>query len=463
MSKVIVIGSGPAGVLAAIALKRQGLEPTLYDKVEPLAALQESVRTGEPPNIQFGEVGGSVSLYGNGLRALRNLGLLEGVEELRDLNGLDEMNFMLMNGSDRIVRNLRTTKPGEIPPFVVLRSAFHAVLMKAANVLGIRSSVKRPFIETTKAMFMYALTRVCFRSFSGKKIKNLVQSDSGVTVEFEDGTITTGDLVIGADGIHSKTRKLIFENAPKPTCFGTGYLGVLDRQTNPDVPIVDFEHCMGLYMNPVEGHHVYFNRCGSTEGSFSVLDMNFDTINEDLDDWRPVTNLPRESETLGALVDSWGAPKSVGNCIRHAKRITPVNLYDLPDLPILYKNRVVLIGDAAHGTLPTYGQGLNQAIEDAATLGDLFGHFNKTLEQDYTTVFEIYNKVRIPRVHKCAALSRQTAARLRASSYFSMRIGRLFMRAIMTVFNAFQLNDDILYHDYRTDLVKAVPDIQFTS
>ncbi|KAI9342272.1 hypothetical protein BDR26DRAFT_967517 [Obelidium mucronatum] len=436
MSKVLVIGSGPAGVLTAIALKRQGLEPTLYDKVEPLAALKEAAVAGDVPTIQFGEVGGSVSLYGNGLRALRNLGLHAAIEELRSIDTFKTMHFMLMDGTDHIVRKVSTTKPGELPPFVVYRSLFHAVLMRAAHSLGIRS-------------------------YSGKKIQNLIQDASGVTVEFEDGTAVSGDLVVGADGIHSKTRRLVFESAPKPICFGTGYLGVLDRGVVADgTTTVDFEHDMGLYMDPLKGNHIYFNRCGVVEGSFAVLDLNFSTIDQELDEWRPVTNLPKEAEKLAATVDSWGAPKCVGMCIRNAKRITPVNLYDLPDLPILYKGRVVFVGDAAHGTLPTYGQGLNQAIEDAAALGDLFGHFKEA--EDYSKVFEIYNKVRLPRVHKCAELSRGVAARFRAASPFAMRVGRFIMKVIFTITNMLELNDAILYHDYRKDLVEAVPAIQFS-
>ncbi|KAI9342273.1 hypothetical protein BDR26DRAFT_1006746 [Obelidium mucronatum] len=411
MSKVIVIGSGPAGALTAIALKKQGLEPTLYDKVDPLTTIKEAAAAGETPVIQFGEVGGSISLYGNGLRVLRNMGLHDAIEELRSIDSFKTMRFMLMDGSDPVVRNIDTKKPGELPQLSVYRSRFHSVLMRAVHSLGIRV-------------------------FSGKKIKNLTQDASGVTVEFEDGTAAFGDLLVGADGIHSKTRQLIFEDAPKPVCFGTGYLGVLDRG----------------------GNAIYFNRCGTVEGSFQVLDLNFSTIDQELDDWRPVANLPKEAEKLAATVDSWGAPKSVGTCIRHSKRITPVNIYDLPDLPTFYKGRVVLVGDAAHGTLPTYGQGLNQALEDAAALGDLFGHF----KEDYKQAFEVYNKVRLPRAHKCSELARSIASRFKAPSPFAMKFGRFVMKVIFTITNMLELNDAIAYHDYRKDLVEAVPGIQFS-
>ncbi|KAJ3021492.1 UNVERIFIED_CONTAM: hypothetical protein HDU68_009609 [Siphonaria sp. JEL0065] len=433
MSKVIVIGSGPAGALTAIALKQQGLDPILYDKVEPLEAIKSAIMTGQPINLQFGDVGGSVSLYGNGLKAMRNLGLLDAVEVFRGEEPLTQMSFMLIDGSDRIIRKFTKNKPGEILPLHVLRADLHTILMKEANKLGIKS-------------------------FAGKKVKNITQTDSNVTVDFEDGTSAVGDFVVGADGIHSKTRKLIFEDAAKPVWFGTGYLGVFDRKTLPDGTKVDFDQAIGIYVNPVKAKGVAATR-SSYWGAYNVVDMDVHAVDESLDDWRPVNDLPKEAEQLGALVDSWGCPKSLGLCIRHSKRIAPINLYDLPDLPALYKNRVLLVGDAAHGTLPTYGQGLNMAMEDAAALGDLFAHFKNP--QDYSKVFKAYNDARLPRVHICAKLSRSIASRFKAPSNTVMRIGRFVMRLIFLVINLLEADDEMVDHDYRQDLVKAVPDIKF--
>ncbi|KAJ3075886.1 hypothetical protein HDU98_006657 [Podochytrium sp. JEL0797] len=423
---VVVIGAGPAGIIAAIALQKKGFHCTLYDKT----VLAASDEPGRLPTLNFGETGGGVSLYGNGLRALSNLGLLDAVETLRTDVDLDEMNFMLMNGSDRIVRDLSTTKKDEHRPLFVLRAQFHQILLKSAVQLGVKT-------------------------FVGKKLQSLEESESHVTVTFVDGTVATADFVVGADGVHSATRRLLFPEAAKPTIWGTGYIGVLERQD------ATFDYGMGLYMDPLKGHQIFFSTCGKTFATFivTIIGHTTDTSDPKNDDWRPVSDLPKESETLAALTASWGAPASVATCIRNAKRINPVSIYDLPDLATLHKGRVILVGDAAHGTLPTYGQGLNQAIEDGAALGDLFGHFQHA--DSYKKVFEVYDEVRKPRVQKCAAMSRTMGDRLQASSTVGMRIGRFIMRTIMTVTNVFQLNDAILYHNYRDDLVKAVPDITF--
>ncbi|KAJ3293932.1 hypothetical protein HDU79_011774 [Rhizoclosmatium sp. JEL0117] len=427
---VAVIGSGLAGAITAIALKKQGFEPTLYDKVDPLEVLKETVRTGEVLGIQFGEVGGDLTILGNGIKALQHLGLQSVLDEIQSDESLEEMSFLLLDGSDRIPK--KTQKKGEVKPVQVLRSNLHAALMKAVHKAGIKA-------------------------FAGKKIANLTQTENDVTVTFEDGTIVVSDFVVGADGIHSKTRRLLFPDAPKPEAFATGYVGVLDIGTRPNGVVVDFEYPGGVYSDPLNSRLVFGARCGKDIGAFFVADLNPAKLFDAGDDWRPYTDLPKESAKLADLVASWGTNESVVTCIRYAKRITPANLYDLPNLSAFHKGRVVLVGDSAHGTVPFYGQGLNQAIEDAGVLSDLFGHF----EDDYKKVFEVYDKIRVPRTRLCSASARKTAARMKASSKIDLKIGRFMMKLVFNILSLIGADDEVYFHDYRDDVKKAIPDIQF--
>ncbi|ORY45119.1 FAD/NAD(P)-binding domain-containing protein [Rhizoclosmatium globosum] len=339
---VAIIGAGPAGVVAAIALKRQGFEPTLYDKVDPIEVLKETLRTGEQGVIQFGETGGTVSLYGNGLRALKNLGLLDKVEELRRVQN-DSMVFALQDGSDRVVRNLHTTKPGEIEPMYVLRSEFHALLMRESNFLGVKT-------------------------FAGKKFASLEETaDSQVIVTFTDGTIVEVDFVIGADGVYSGVRRFIFPEAPLPTIYGCGYVGIVDLGPHPSGINVKFDDMMAIHMDPIGGHAMYNSTYSPTGGAFNIIDWNKpEGVTSDDADWKPYLDLPKETSKLAEVLEGWGMKQNLVDVVRTAKRLAPLSLVDLPDLPVFYKGRVVLIGDAAHGTLPTMGQGLNLALEDAA-------------------------------------------------------------------------------------------------
>ncbi|KAJ3078565.1 hypothetical protein HDU99_000517, partial [Rhizoclosmatium hyalinum] len=165
-----------------------------------------------------------------------------------------------------------------------------------------------------------------------------------------------------------------------------------------------------------------------------------------------------ESALLADEVASWGTNANVVKCIRHAKRIAPVNLYDLPDLSSFHKGRVILVGDAAHGTVPMAAQGLNQAIEDGGVLGDLLGHFQDT---DYKRAFELYDQIRVPRTHMCASNARGTWNRMKADNAIQAKIGRFMMRLVFTIMRIFGKDDEMFYHDFRDDVSAAVPGIQF--
>ncbi|ORY40909.1 FAD/NAD(P)-binding domain-containing protein [Rhizoclosmatium globosum] len=430
MPTVAIIGAGPAGAVAAIALKQKGYNVTLYDKIDPVAVLQSKGKNDDQ-TIEFGETGGGLSLYSNGLRALQNVGLLDAVETLRTGEAPKTFHFMKIDGSDPIIRKNAVTAPNEIPPLTVIRSEFHSVLIKEVHKAGIKTVIR-------------------------KKLKSVTENEDGVVIEFEDGTNTVADLVVAADGIHSKTRTAVFSEAPKPVCMAVGHIGVIERGTSPDGTLVDFDYPMQCYMAPVKGRVVVCAKNGAKMATFYALDC-YPPSNLDEDpDWRPYTDLPKEAASLAKTLEEWGVPQRAVTTIKNAKRITPVNVYDLPNLTTLVKGRVILIGDAAHGTTPTYGQGVNQAIEDAASLGDILGHFNNPAE--FKKGLEVYNKIRLPRAHLCSGLARSMASRFTAKSELIDWLNRLVMKLI---FGLTTSNDAMLSYDYREDLKKEVPGIRF--
>ncbi|KAJ3068587.1 hypothetical protein HDU99_003155, partial [Rhizoclosmatium hyalinum] len=287
-----------------------------------------------------------------------------------------------------------------------------------------------------------------------RKITDLVQSDKEVTITFENGTVVTADFVVGADGIHSKTRKLVFPEVEKPIVCCTGHIGVFDLTVFPR----DFDLNTGLYSDPLNSRMIFTSRCSDSEGDMQVFEFASETqgqVDGD-DEWRPYTDLPAESAKLAKVVESWGAAPNLVECVKHTVRITPVNIYDLPDLSTFYRGRVVLVGDAAHGTVPTYGQGVNQAIEDAGVLADLLGHFQDT---EYKKAFALYDSIRIPRTRLCAASARTTMQRMKANSKLDMKIGRFMMKTAFRIMRTFGMDDEVFFHDFRQDVIKAVPDI----
>ncbi|KAJ3331266.1 hypothetical protein HDU93_009844, partial [Gonapodya sp. JEL0774] len=173
-------------------------------------------------------------------------------------------------------------------------------------------------------------------------------------------------------------------------------------------------------------------------------------------DWLPYEDLPSESSRLSKHVEDWGAPKSVVNAVRFAKRITPIHMSDVPDMPTLHKGRVIFIGDAGHGTLPTQGQGLCQPIDDCDVLHELLINFPDFADGSYPTVFKLYDEIRLPRVHFVAAQSRAIMGHLTASNYIQSRVDRFIFRAILGVKNGLSLNDATFGYNTGKDVTKAL-------
>ncbi|KAI9336415.1 hypothetical protein DFJ73DRAFT_962571 [Zopfochytrium polystomum] len=451
----IVVGAGPVGIAAAIALHDSTAfkNVALYDRVDAADA------SASVPF--FGNTGGSISIYGNGLRCLDRLGVLDKVLA-ESSEGAPVMRFMLMDGSDAIIRNSVSNKAGELAPVQILRSTLHSVMLKHAVARGIP-------VHTSK------------------KLVGVVELNDGVVARFDDGSEAKADILIGADGIQSATRKCVFPDHPQPKYLAAGHLGVFDRNRavpaddkadaaggkvgDPDHVVLNLDHPMGVYSNPLDGTLIYAVHCGPTTGAWMVMQFekdgsssssSGDTAAARDDSWRPYTDLPRESTRLAETVAGWGAPRSVVSAVRHASRISPVAMYDLPDMAVLHRGRVVLLGDAAHGTLPTVGQGMSQGLEDALALAELLAEFTSPGGKsgggvpDYATAFSLYDSVRLPRAHLLCKMAREVGVRMQASNAVAMRIGRFIFGTIVMIRNYLGLNDEVIAYDYRKDLAPAV-------
>ncbi|KXS22199.1 FAD/NAD(P)-binding domain-containing protein [Gonapodya prolifera JEL478] len=430
---VMVIGAGPAGALAALALKKRGFDVVICEKRGPYRGGDKAGDTAP-----FWEVGGSVSLYGNGLRGLDRLGLLDDVMVATG-GGAEEIIFMLMDGTDPIRRKQTASRDGEHPPIQILRSTFHGILMRACDAAGIQL-----FLE--------------------KRLVGVSQTPTNVTATFADRTSLTADFLVAADGINSIVRTLAFPEAKPAQRVGAGYVGVFDLGMDVGVPGVAplrFDNPMALYMDPLDASIIFTVHCPEDNAGAWILMQLRPPQDEEDPDWRPYKDLPKESARLASIVDEWKAPKSVSAAIRYSKRITPLHMYDLPDMDTLHRGRILLVGDSGHGMLPTQGQGLCQAIEDCAVIYDLFGRFPDLSRGDvHPTVFRLYDSIRLKRVHFVASASRQVAAHWTASSGVQMRVGRFVFRTIVLVKNLFGLNDKILAHNFEADVEKALAEYQ---
>ncbi|TPX68828.1 hypothetical protein CcCBS67573_g07033 [Chytriomyces confervae] len=423
--EVIIIGAGLNGLALSIGLAKLGNKVSVYDKFD-LAQVALASKGG-PVTFEFGDVGGHVMVQTNGLRVLKRLGVLESVlDQGYTETGTIETANMDGTGMATLRITPRSQERDILYPCQILRSRLHAILLRSCQSFGVRV-------------------------FTGKTIVEFEEINNRVKCNFEDGTSAEGDLLVGADGIHSATRRLLF--GPEHTAEFTGivgYLGVTDVKDSDVVsrPLV-------MYLDRLNKREVAVCKVAPTKVAWRVSEYA-EPDEEASDTYRPYSNLPKESARLSKLVESWNAPAHVVTCIRDSARISPVVIYDLPDLSSFHKSRVVLVGDAAHGMRPNMGMGLSMGLEDVGVLYELFAGCT-----DLKRVLELYDQLRVPRTHKFSARARSAAANVYADTPFKAKMAHLTTKVAYGFLNMVgaRMEDDFVGFDS----VKEVNDALYPS
>ncbi len=186
----------------------------------------------------------------------------------------------------------------------------------------------------------------------GVVVTRLQEDKDGVLVEFSDGTRGRYSVVVGADGVNSQLRDLLFPDADKPRFAGQGvwrynlhrpkhvvnmhaYAG---RMGVGLVPLSD--KLMYLYLTTPEPNNPRYPRDGLAKAMRDKLDDAPPGIAEFVEQITHDDEVVYRPLTWHFLEGDW------------------------------YKGHVVLIGDAAHCTTPHLGQGAGMAIEDSLVLAD---------------------------------------------------------------------------------------------
>jgi salicylate hydroxylase len=256
------------------------------------------------------------------------------------------------------------------------------------------------------------------RAHFGKRLDHIYETDdadSPVVLHFKDGTISTCDVLIGADGVHSTTRRHILPpNDPATEATFTGSviyravvpieqavekLGEIRQESGlrggKDAMVVGFPISTGtgrLYNLGV----TVFNT-PSWEHKEWIVPADVSAVKKHFKDWDPyvrsqVELLPGDGKTL-----AW-------------------SVWDMPPAPYYSRGRVAIMGDAAHASTPYQGAGAGQAIEDAMVLSHLLGKcldprnvltYPKTPQRTIPLVLQAYDAVRRFRSQKVVVTSRE--------------------------------------------------------
>lgn len=315
MTRALVIGSGVAGPVLAMALSRIGVDCTVFERD------QTSDRRG----------GSWLTLQANGMDALDALGLAEPVESL----GFDVEHLSFVNGRGKSLGRMPMAAPradGRCSQ-MLQRDELYRVLTTLAAEHG---------VETVY----------------GKELVDGSVTSDGVRAQFSDGSTASGELLIGCDGIHSRVRVLIDPHAAAPRYVPVLNVGGYVPDFTVDVPAREFRmqfgtRCFFAWTPTPDGGIVWFaNPPMAREPEHGVLSGMSDA------QWRAWLHELMDGDVGPApeIIDAAPGP------------MFGWATYDMPVVRRWHNSRMLIIGDAAHATAPSAGQGASMALEDAAIL-----------------------------------------------------------------------------------------------
>ncbi len=313
VKRILVVGGGIGGLSAAIALRQPGFDVDVVEK-----------------NPAWDVYGVGIIQPGNALHALDKIGLArEAVEQGSPIYG---GRLFLTDGKTMIIEtDMPPSSVDGLPPGNgITRPRLHKILQK--HTLESGADVR-----------------------TGVTLTRLNDRGDGVEVNFTDGEQRDYDLVVGADGLYSQVRGLVFEEAPRPK-----YTGQLCWRYN--LPRIDGLDRIWMFRGP--------------NGSAGFVPIGKDVMYMLTTD-KPPSDLPLwpPAAGLAALYRERLSPFG-GIVAEHREMVVDDDAVVVRPLenvlvpPPWHRGRVVLIGDAAHATTPHCGQGAAQAIEDALVLAE---------------------------------------------------------------------------------------------
>jgi len=340
--RVLIIGAGPGGLTAAIALRRVGIEAQVFDRVPAV-----------------GKAGAGLGVQSNALRALMRLGAGEPL--IRAGTELRAQQIHDMHG-----RLLLELPQGEV-----------ADAFGTPAISLLRSDVQLALVDALEDGVLQL----------GSECTSVEQAEDGVTAHFADGRSERGALLIGADGARSVVRQHVYGDRNRPPRYSGVTIWRSVVQLEGVLPETIARAYLGpgqtFVMFPVGRQRIYWGvGKRQPEGGKDPPDGVHRLLREYLRDF------PEVSRTVVQAT-----PEA---------EIIRTDIYDRDPDRTWVSGRIALMGDAAHLTTPFVGQGAGISMEDGVVLAKELALSNGLRDQRMLAqALKSYESARVPR---CASI-----------------------------------------------------------
>jgi salicylate hydroxylase len=316
-AKVLIAGAGLGGLAAAACLLKRGFDVRMFEQAP-----------------QLGEVGAGIQQSANAVKVLYDLGLR------------DELDKVGVKPKDYEFRRFDTGELLHRIPFAQAHERNHGAPYYHLH----RADFHQILLDKVRSLDPHCITL-------NAKVLGFSESPRGVTLQLADGSSASGDVLVGADGIKSAIRARIVGETPAKY---TGYVAWRVTVPRAKLPQDTMDLVGTVWCGPKNHCVVYWLRRGEL--------LNFVGCPEDPSWDEESWNQRRPWEELKSAYAGWH-PK-IQAIIDAAERDQCYrwSLFDRKPIYDWSTERVTLLGDAAHPTLPFIAQGACMAIEDGAVL-----------------------------------------------------------------------------------------------
>ena len=343
--RVAVIGGGIGGLSAALAMLQAGCDVHVYEQAP-----------------RFGEIGAGIQISPNATRLLYRLG----VKQAMEASGVRPSGVHQRRWDDG-----RT-------------------LQRAPLGAAVEAEFGAPYYHFHRGDLAALLAAALppERAHAAHRLVALEKQHDGVIARFENGATAHVDVLVGADGIHSRVREIVF-GPEKPRFTGcVAWRGLVPAERIAHLGIETVSHC---WMGP-GGHCVHYWVSAKRMMNVVCIVERGAWTGESWTDKGSVADVLARYEGWHAIVRG---------LIAAFPETFVWALHDREPLPRWTTDRIALLGDACHPMLPMMAQGAAQAIEDGAALASVL----KAMPDDVSRALERYEAVRKPRATRLQELS----------------------------------------------------------